>query len=161
MAAKINPIPAGYHTITPHLIVRNAKEAIDFYRRAFGAEELCSCMMPDGKALMHGELKIGDSRLFMCEENPKMGAKSPLSLGGSPISLHLYVQDVDKAFNRAVAAGAQVVMPVKDQFWGDRFGMVSDPYGHVWSLATHIEEVSPEEMQKRMAEAFKSGQCGG
>jgi PhnB protein len=160
MATKTKRIPEGYHTITPHLVIRNAAQAIDFYKRAFGAEEIYRSPGPDGKTLMHAALNIGNSRVFLCDEFPEQGAKSPLALGGTPITLHLYVEDVDKIFQKAVQAGAQAVMPVKDQFWGDRYGVLQDPYGHRWSVASHIEDVPPAEMQKRVAEAFKTGCCG-
>jgi uncharacterized glyoxalase superfamily protein PhnB len=160
MAGKTKRIPEGFHTITPHIVLRNAAQAIEFYKRAFGAEEISRAPGPDGNTVMHAELKIGDSYVFLCDEFPQMGAKSPLSLGGTPVTLHLYVQDVDQVFQQAVQAGAQAVMPVKDQFWGDRYGMLQDPYGHRWSVASHVEDVSPAEMQKRAAAAFKGGNCG-
>ena len=153
MAQQVKRIPEGFHTITPHLIVRNAAQAIEFYKQAFGAEELHRTSSPDGKALMHAALRIGNSNLFLCDEFPQMGAKAPQTLGGSPVTLTLYVQDADKAFNQAVKAGAEVVMPLKDQFWGDRYGVLKDPYGHSWSIASHIEDVPPAELQKRAAKA--------
>jgi PhnB protein len=160
MAGKTKRIPEGYHTITPHLVIRNAAQAIDFYKRAFGAEEIYRSPGPDGKKLMHAALQIGNSRVFVCDEFPEQGGKSPLALGGTPIVLHLYVEDVDKVYQQAVQAGAQAIMPVKDQFWGDRYGMLKDPYGHQWSVASHVEDVPPAEIQKRAAAAFKSGCCG-
>lgn len=160
MASNTKRIPEGYHTITPHLVIRNAAQAIEFYKKAFGAEELYRSPGPDGKKLMHAALNIGNSRIFLCDEFPEMGGKSPLSLNGTPVTLHLYVEDVDKVFQQAVQAGAQVVMPVNDQFWGDRYGMLKDPYGHHWSVASHVEDVPPAEVQKRAATAFKSGHCG-
>jgi PhnB protein len=161
MPHHVKRIPEGLHTITPHMIVRNATQAIDFYKKAFGAEELHRAPGPDGKTIMHADLKIGTSHVFLCDEFPQMGAKSPQSLGGTPITLALYVEDADKAFNQAVKAGAEVVMPLKDQFWGDRYGMLKDPYGHTWSISSHMEDVPPAEMQKRAAEAFKAGgACG-
>jgi PhnB protein len=159
MAAKTKPIPEGFHTITPHLVIRGAAQAIDFYKRAFGAEELYRSPAPDGKTLMHAALKIGDSPLFLCDEVPQMGAKSPLALGGTPVTIHLYVKDVDRAYKQAIDAGAQSLMPVKDQFWGDRFGVLKDPYGHTWSIASHVEDVSPQEIEKRAA-AYKGAPCG-
>ncbi|RJP72573.1 MAG: VOC family protein [Candidatus Abyssobacteria bacterium SURF_17] len=152
---KVNPIPKGYHTVTPHIVVRDAAKAIDFYKRAFGAEEVMRLPGPDGHGIMHAELKIGDSFIMLGEESPEMGGEchSPESLGGSAVTLNLYVKDVDAAFERAVSAGAQVKMPLADMFWGDRYGALVDPFGHKWSLATHIEDVSPEEIRKR-AEAF-------
>lgn len=152
---KVKPIPEGYHTITPHIVVRDAAKAIEFYKRAFGAEEVMRLPGPDGHGIMHAELKIGDSFIMLGEESPDMGGecRSPESLGGSAVTLNLYVKDVDAAFERAVSAGAQVKMPLADMFWGDRYGALVDPFGHKWSLATHIEDVSPEEIRKR-AEAF-------
>jgi uncharacterized glyoxalase superfamily protein PhnB len=160
MVSKAKRIPEGYHTITPHLIIQNAAQAIEFYKRAFGAEEVYRSPGPDGKSLIHAALKIGDSHIFLCDEFPQMGAKSPLTLGGTPVTIHLYVENVDQLFQRAVQAGAQVVMPLNDQFWGDRYGMLKDPYGHTWSIACHIEDVSPEELRKRAATAFKGEHCG-
>src|SRR5207248_2385433 len=136
-------VPEDFHTITPQLIVRGAANAIDWYSRALGAHELLRNLAPDGTSIMHAELLLGDSRFFVTDEFP--GAPwSPLSLGGTPITLHLYVEDVDTLFGRAVAAGAEVVMPVADQFWGDRYGMIKDPFGHRWSIACHIEDLSPK-----------------
>jgi PhnB protein len=147
MAAK--PIPAGFHTVTPYLVVRGAAKAIDFYKRAFGAEERMRMPGPEGR-VMHAEIQIGDSILMLSDEMPDMGSKSPQTLGGSPGSLFLYVQDVDRAFQRAVDAGAQVKMAVADMFWGDRFGQVVDPFGHEWGLATHKEDLTPQEIARRM-----------
>jgi uncharacterized glyoxalase superfamily protein PhnB len=149
MAKRAKAIPDGYHTVTPYLMVRGADRAIEFYKRAFGAEELMRMSGPDGKRIMHAEIKIGDSRIFLSEEFPEMGCRSPESLGGTASSLHLYVEDVDAAFKRAVAAGAQVKMPVADMFWGDRFGKLIDPFGHEWGMATHKEDPTPEEIRER------------
>jgi PhnB protein len=146
----VNHIPSGYHTVTPHLAVRDTAKAIDFYVTAFGAEELFRMPGPGG-VVMHAELKIGDSIVMLGEENPEMGASSPLTIGGSPVGLHVYVKDVDAAFARAGQAGCTVEMPPTDMFWGDRYGKLRDPFGHHWSLATHQEDLSPEEMGKRMA----------
>jgi PhnB protein len=148
------PIPEGFHTITPHLVIRGAAQAIDFYKKAFGAVERVRMPMPDGKTLMHAELQIGNSRVFLAEEFPDMGSRSPASLGGSPLSLHLYVEDVDSAFNRAVSAGGKPKMPPADMFWGDRYCKVTDPFGHEWSLATHKEDVPAAEMPKRAQAAM-------
>jgi PhnB protein len=153
------PIPAGYHTITPHLVARDAGKAIDFYKRAFGAEELGRMPSPDGR-IMHAELKIGDSRLMIADEFPEHGCKGPLSLGGSAVTLHVYVENVDTFTQRAVGAGATVTMPVTDMFWGDRYGKLKDPFGHEWSVATHKEDLTPAEMQKRAAAMFSAGGCG-
>ena len=152
MAAKVNPIPEGYHTLTPYLIIKNAAEAIDFYKKAFGAEELFRMPGPDGKSVMHAELRIGDSPLMLAEECEGM-VSSPQNLGGTPVTVHMYVQDVNATFDRAIQAGATAKMPPQDMFWGDRFGKLADPYGHEWSIASHVEDVAPDEMMKR-AQAF-------
>jgi PhnB protein len=141
--------PAGYHTATPYLIVSGAAAAIDFYKQVFGAIELMRHGGPDGK-VGHAEIKIGDSILMLADEFPEMGFRGPKSIGGSATGLMLYVADADAMFNRAVAAGATVTKPLADQFYGDRSGTVTDPFGHVWTLSTHIEDVPPEEMQRRM-----------
>jgi uncharacterized glyoxalase superfamily protein PhnB len=151
------PIPEGYHTITPSIVVKGAAEAIAFYIRAFGAEEISRAVSPDGKSILHAEIKIGDSRIMLNDEFPEMGCVSPLTLGNTASSLLIYAEDVDAAFERAVAAGATVTMPLADQFWGDRFGMLKDPYGHNWSIATHQYDLSEEELAQRMAEAMQSG----
>jgi PhnB protein len=153
MAGKVKPIPEGYHTITPSLVIRGAAAAIEFYKKAFGAKEIM-CMKGPGGMVGHAELQIGDSKLMLSDEFPNMGTQSPLALKGSPVALFLYVDNVDAWFQKAVAAGAQVTMPLADMFWGDRFGKLKDPYGHDWALATHIEDVSPEEMVKRSAAAM-------
>ncbi len=152
MTSRVKPTPEGYHTATPYLIVRDAARAIEFYKKAFGAKELMRMADPSGK-IGHAEIKIGDSPIMLADEVPGMGYRSPESLGGSPVSILLYVEDVDAVFNQAVAAGAKVQRPVADQFYGDRTGGVTDPFGHVWYVATHIEDVSPEEMRKRTAAA--------
>jgi PhnB protein len=146
-------IPDGYHTVTPALTVKNGAEAIEFYKRALGAEEIMRIPGPDGR-LMHAEMKIGDSRFMLGEEMPEQGCRAPASVGAVSSSLYVYVQDVDKAFRRAVEGGAKPVMPVTDMFWGDRFGQVEDPSGHRWGLATHKEDPSPEEMARRQKEFF-------
>jgi uncharacterized glyoxalase superfamily protein PhnB len=153
MGNQVKAIPEGCHTVTPYLMVRGADRAIEFYKRAFGAEELMRMPGPDGRTIMHAELKIGDSRVYLSEEAPEMGCRSPQSLGGTAIALHLYVEDVDVAFKQAVAAGAQVRMPVADMFWGDRYGKLVDPFGHEWGMATHKEDVTLQEIGKR-AEVF-------
>jgi PhnB protein len=152
MTSRVKPIPEGYHTATPYLIVRDAARAIEFYKKAFGAKELMRMADPSGK-IGHAEIKIGDSPIMLADEVPGMGYRSPESFGGSPVSILLYVEDVDAVFNQAVAAGAKVQRPVADQFYGDRTGGVTDPFGHVWYVATHKEDVSPEEMRKRAAAA--------
>ena len=149
MAGKVKPIPDGCHTVTPHLIVKGAAKAMDFYKKAFGAEELMRCPGPDGKSLCHAELQIGNSHVYVCDEFPDMGAVSPLALKGSPVTIHLYVEDADAVFNQAVKAGAQSTMPLADMFWGDRYGEVEDPFGFRWGLATHTEDLTPEEIAKR------------
>lgn len=150
----VRPVPAGYHTVTPYVTVHDAAEAIEFYVRAFGAEEKERRPGPGGK-IMHAELKIGDSVVMLSDEFPGMsGSRSPQSLGGSSGYLFLYVPDVDQLFRRAVDAGAKVEMPLTNMFWGDRFGKLLDPFGHTWGLATHVEDVSPEEIDRRQREAF-------
>ncbi len=151
MSSNVKPIPEGYHTVTPYLIIKGAADAIDFYKRAFGAKELFR-MDHDGK-IGHAEIKIGDSPIMLADESPEMGHKSPQTLGGSPISILLYVEDVDALFNQAVAAGGKVDRPLEDKFYGDRGGSLTDPFGHIWHIATHKEDVTPEEMEKRMAAA--------
>ena len=152
----VKRIPDGYHTITPTLTVRDGAQAIDFYKRALGAKEVMRIPGPDGKSLLHAEMQIGDSRFMLGEEKPDMGCRAPVSVGGPTSNLYLYVEDVDAAFKQAVGAGAKVVMPVTDMFWGDRFGQVEDPSGHRWGLATHREDPSPEEMARRQKEFFAS-----
>jgi PhnB protein len=151
---RIKAIPDGYHTLTPHLVVKGASQAIEFYKKAFGAEELGRMPGPDGKSLMHAELQIGDSRLFLVDEFPEMDCRGPQTIGGTPVTIHIYVEDVDTAFSKAVAAGAQVRMPLADMFWGDRYGVLADPFGHAWSLATHKEDLTPEEIATRAQGAF-------
>ena len=151
MSAK--PIPEGYHTLTPYMTVRNAARAIEFYKQAFGAEERGVMKDPSGK-VMHAELKIGDSVVMLADEFPEFGSLSPQSIGGSPLGLHIYTENVDAAFDRAVKAGAQVEMPVSDQFWGDRYGKLKDPFGHKWSIATHVKDMSADEMKRSMDDAM-------
>ena len=146
-----HPIPAGHHAITPHLIIKGASEAIDFYKRAFGAKELSRMPFPapDGQVkLGHAELEIGDSRLFLADEVPLQGGFGPGAT--SPVTMHMYVTDVDAAFARAVEAGAKAVMPPADMFWGDRYGKLVDPFGHHWSIAEHLEDLTPEQTKERM-----------
>jgi len=159
MTMSTNPIPPGFHTVTPYLIVRDSKKAIDFYKKAFGAEEILIMPGPNGK-VMHAEIKIGDSVVFMCDEMPERDHLGPESRGGATCSLMLYVKDVDTAFDKAVKAGCAVKMPLANQFWGDRFGVLTDPFGHVWSLATHVEDVKPEDMKKRMETACAQTTAG-
>jgi PhnB protein len=150
----VKAIPAGYHTATPALLVSDPAKAIDFYKKAFGAVELSRFPGPDGK-IMHAEFKIGDSPIMLGPENLAMGMKSPLTLGGTGSSIMLYVDDVDSLFKQAVAAGARGDMPPADMFWGDRYARVTDPFGHAWSIATHKEDLSIEEMGRRGQEFFK------
>jgi PhnB protein len=154
MSGKAKPIPEGYTSVTPYLSIRGAAKALDFYQQAFGAKELFRMPMPDGR-VGHAEIQIGNARLMLADEMPDMPdavAKSPQSLGGTSASILIYVEDVDALFDRAVKAGATVKRPVTDQFYGDRTGVLQDPFGHVWSLATHVEDVSPEQMHTRMAQ---------
>jgi PhnB protein len=144
---KVKPVPEGMHTVTPHLCCAGAAEAIDFYVKAFGAEEMCRVPGPNGK-LMHAAITIGDSLVFLFDEMPEHGALGPKAVGGTSVTIHLQVEDVDAAFDRAVKAGATVKMPVADMFWGDRYGNVEDPWGHSWSIASHVRDVSMEELQK-------------
>jgi PhnB protein len=150
---KVKPIPDGYHTETPYLTVDNAAAAIEFYKKAFGAKELFRMPGPGGK-IGHAELQIGTSRIMLADESPEMGSRAPRTLGGSPVALMLYVPDVDTVFTRAVAAGAKETRPVKNQFYGDRSGNLDDPFGHKWIISTHIEDVPPKEMEKRMKVAM-------
>ena len=153
MTSKVKPIPEGYHTATPYLIIKDAASAIEFYKKAFGATELMRHADPGGK-IMHAEIKIGNSPIMIASEFPEMGVRSPESLGGSPVSIFLYVEDVDALASQAIVAGAKVLMPVQDQFWGDRYGKLVDPFGHIWDVATHKEDVAPDEVHKRAAAAF-------
>lgn len=149
--SKVPHIPKGYNSITPYLIIRGAAQAIDYYKNVFGATEVFRMDGPDGK-VGHAELQIGDSRFMLADENPSMGEghSSPTTVGTSPVSLYLYVPEVDKIFDKAVAAGAKVIKPVQDQFYGDRSGFFRDPFGHLWGVATHVEDVSPQQMEERM-----------
>ena len=150
----VKRIPEGYHTVTPHLVVRGAAEAIEFYKKAFGAKEIRRAPGPDGKSIMHAELQLGDSRIFLNDEFPQMGALSPLALKGSPVTIHLWFEDVDSAFQKAVQAGARVAMPLADQFWGDRYGILESPSGHRWSLSTPKKKASESELKAGAAKHF-------
>jgi PhnB protein len=156
MAAKV--IPDGYHSVTPYLIVKGADRAIDFYKNVFGASQRMRMDGPNG-TVGHAEIEIDGSVIMLADEFPDMGFRSPRSLGGTGVSLHLYVKEVDSCFSRAVAAGAKALRPVQDQFYGDRSGTVEDPFGHVWTISTHKEDLSPEELRKR-AEAVMKQQGG-
>jgi PhnB protein len=149
MTETIKPIPEGYHSVTPSLVVKDASRAIDWYSKALGAQELYRMPGPDGR-LMHAEIRIGDSIIMMTDEMPEMGGKGPQTLGGTPVSLMIYCEDCDALFNRAVSAGASVRMPLEDSFWGDRWGMVTDPFGHIWAIATRKKNLSVEEMKRAM-----------
>ena len=142
------PIPEGFHTVTPMFIFKDARKAIEFYRRAFGAEELFVMPGPDGTGVMHAELRIGNSIIMMGEEHPQEPCKSAETIGGSPVSFYIYLENVDEAFRRALAAGAEARMPVQDMFWGDRAGTVQDPFGYSWTLGTHIKDLTPQEIQE-------------
>ena len=152
--STVKPIPDGFHTITPYLVVKGATDAIDFYKRAFGAEQLSISSCDKTGLVMNAQLRIGTSILMLNDEFPDMGCTGPSPDHGTGISLHLYVEDVDAFFDRAVKAGAEVTMPVADMFWGDRFGTLKDPFGHSWSVGTHIEDVTPEEIAERSKHAF-------
>ena len=156
MAAAIKPIPEGYHSITPYLILSGASEAIAFYKKALGAEEVLRLDGPGGK-IHHAEIKIGDSCVMLADEHPEIGALSPKTIGGSPVSIHLYVEDVDAAVARAVAAGAKLIRPVADQFYGDRTGGIEDPFGYRWFVATHKEDRTMNEIRQRAAVQAASG----
>jgi PhnB protein len=153
MANNVQPIPAGYHSVTPYLIVNDAAGAIDFYKQAFGASE--AFRMEHGGKVGHAELVIGDSRIMLADEFPDMGARNPRSIGGTPVRLHLYIPDVDTVTQRALAAGAKEVRPIENQFYGDRSGTVEDPFGHVWHLSTHVEDVPPDELERRAKAAME------
>ncbi len=152
---KVLPVPAGYHTVTPYLVCRGAAGAIDFYKRAFGAKEKVRMPGPNGK-VAHAEIQIGDSRVMLGEEAPEMGAKSPDTLGGSTVGVFVYVKNVDAFTDKAIAAGATVLMPVQDMFWGDRYGKLKDPFGHEWSIATHKEDLTAKQMAKRAQSAMSA-----
>ena len=151
---SVKRVPEDLHRLTPHITVRDAAKMIEVYKKAFGAVEHRRAMGPDGKTIMHAELRIGDSVLFLNDEFPEMSAFSPLETGGTPVTLHLAVEDADKQFEQALAAGCEVVMPLDNQFWGDRYGIVKDPSGHHWSIAHHLEDLTPEQIKERMAKAY-------
>jgi PhnB protein len=155
----VKAIPDGYHSATPYLIVNGAADAIEFYKRAFGAIELFRMAKPDGK-VGHAEIRIGDSVIMLADEHPDLGYRSPSSLGGSPVSIMLYLEDVDGVFARALEAGARAQRGVADQFYGDRNGILEDPFGHVWTIATHVEDVPPDEIERRVAAMMASAASG-
>lgn len=154
-AAKAQPVPEGFHTVTPHLVCAGAADAIDFYKKAFGATEIMRVPGPNG-LLMHASVRIGDSMVMLVDEMKEWGALGPIARGGGSVTIHLTVPDVDAWFARAVAAGATPLMPVADMFWGDRYGIVVDPFGHAWSIATHIRDMTAEEVSAAAAEAMKN-----
>ena len=157
MSNQAKPIPEGFHTVTPYLVCRDAAGAIDFYKKAFGAEEIFRMPGPAGQGVMHAEIQIGDSYVMVSDEMPRMEHwGSPQKLNGTTVCIHLYVEDVDAACEKAVAAGATVSMPVMDAFWGDRYGRLTDPFGHHWSIATHKQDLTPEEIAKGAEEFFKN-----
>ena len=145
----VHHIPEGYHSVTPYLVVDGAARALDFYREAFGATEVMRMPGPDGR-IGHAEMRIGDSYIMLADEHPEMGHRGPKALGGSPVSIMIYVEDADRLFQAALAGGATQLRPMEDQFYGDRSGMITDPFGHTWTIATHIEDVAPDEMERRM-----------
>lgn len=159
MAGKVKAIPDGYGSVTPYLIVKGGAAALEFYKKAFGASEIMRMAQPDGR-VMHAEVQIGNSRLMLADEFPERGYLAPQTPGKTPVTLHLYVEDVDKVAKQAVAAGAKEVQPVKDQFYGDRSGVFTDPFGHCWNIATHKEDVTQEEMGRRAAAAMAKGATG-
>ena len=154
--AKVKPIPDGMHTVTPHLVCKDAAKAIDFYEKAFGAETVMRLDMPDGKGLMHACLRFGDSAVMLADEFPDWNSLGPGSRGGTTVVLHVYVPDADAFFEKAIKAGAEVVMPLGDAFWGDRYGQLKDPFGHIWSVATHVKDLTPEEIAEAAKTAFVS-----
>ena len=157
MADKVSYIPQGYNSVTPYLIVRGGAQAIDYYKKVFGATEIMRMPGPDGK-IGHAEIKIGNSQIMLADENPSMGAgyTSAATIGGSPVSLYVYLPDVDEVVKRATTEGAKLLKPVQDQFYGDRTGFIQDPFGHLWGIATHIEDVSPKDMQERMKKMMQA-----
>src|SRR5215469_13148259 len=153
--SKVSPIPQGFHSVTPYLVIKGAAQAIDYYKKVFGATEVVRMNSPGG-TVGHAELQIGDSRIMLADENPQMGEghTSATTIGASPVSLYLYLPNVDEVMQRAKAAGAKILRPAQDQFYGDRSGFLQDPFGHLWGVATHIEDVSPSEMKERMKKAM-------
>ena len=157
---SVDPIPKGYHTVTPYLIVNDASHAIEFYKKAFGATELYRMSAPGG-GIAHAEIKVGDSPIMLADEVPAMNYHGPKFFKGSPVSILLYVENVDAMAGQAIAAGAKVVRPVQDQFYGDRSGVFEDPFGHIWSIATHKEDVAPEEIEKRFKATMRKSAAAG
>ena len=159
MNQAVRPIPEGFHSVTPHLVCEGAARAIDFYRQAFGAVEIDRMPGPGGK-IMHASLRIGDSMLMLCDDFPEYGSRGPLALQGSAVVIHLYVPDADAVWERALTAGGKPLMPLDDAFWGDRYGQLVDPFGHRWAIATHLRDMTPQEIQDEMAKAMP-GNCPG
>jgi PhnB protein len=153
--SKVPYIPEGYNTVTPYLVIKGAAQAIEYYKKVFGATVVVRMDGPDGR-VGHAELQIGNSRIMLADENQSMGATSATTIGNSPVSLYLYLPDVDKVVDKAVAEGAKILKPVQDQFYGDRSGFLQDPFGHFWGIATHIEDVSPQEMKERMKKVMQA-----
>ncbi len=153
MPKAVSHIPTGYHAVIPYLSVTGASAAIDFYKRAFGADEVMRMPMPDGR-VAHAELKIGDAHVMLADEFPEMNFRSPRSVGGTPVNIMIYVENVDQTTKRAVDGGAKLLKPVQDQFYGDRSGTIEDPFGHMWTVATHVEDLTPEEIERRQSEMF-------
>lgn len=151
--ADVKPIPEGFHTATPHLVVSDAAAAIDFYQKAFGAEEVNRMPGPEGK-IMHAAIRIGDSPVMLNDEFPDMGTVGPKAIGGTAVTIHLYVKDADAVWDNATKAGAKVVVPIDDMFWGDRYGVIEDPFGHRWSIATHSQDLTPEQVMEGAQKAF-------
>ena len=151
--ADVKPIPEGFHTATPHLVVSDAAAAIEFYQKAFGAEEVSRMPGPEGK-IMHAAIRIGDSPVMLNDEFPDMGTLGPKAIGGSAVTIHLYVKDADAVWDSATKAGAKVVVPIDDMFWGDRYGVIEDPFGHRWSIATHTQDLTPEQVMEGAQKAF-------
>jgi PhnB protein len=156
----VKAIPDRFNTVSAYLVVPNAEQALEFYSKALGAETICRMPGPGGQGTMHAEMGIGNSTVMLTDENPQWQQRSPNTLGGTPVTLHVYTTDCDSLFNRAVAAGCAVICPPMDMFWGDRYAKLTDPYGHVWGIATHKEDVPPEEMPARMEKAFAEMSCG-
>ena len=152
--SKVKPVPEGMNTVTPHLVCKDAAQAIDFYKKAFGADERGRLNTPDGKKVLHAAIRIGNSVIMLIDEFPEWNTVGPQTLNGSPVTIHLYVENAELVFTRAVQAGATVIMPLEDMFWGDRYGKLQDPFGHIWSIATHTRDVSHEEMAQAAKEMF-------
>jgi PhnB protein len=157
----VRAVPKSFRTVTPHLTIEGASDAIKFYKKAFGAKEMGRMMGPDGKRIMHAMIMIGNSVIMLNDDFPEWGSKGPKGLGGTPITVHLYVEDADKAFKKAVKAGATVAMPLADMFWGDRYGMLTDPFGHRWSIATHKKDLTRAQMAKAAKAAMAEHQAPG